>query len=155
MSTLPVQGQDYEFTIGLTDAVNAKRFVVDPTIASGDFQISKDDGALANLTNLPMVTPAGTTLVAIDLTAAEMDASKVVVIGIDQTVSPEWVDTMYSIDVPVGSSETAVNILEGDHDESNVEAIIYLKDTTDILVRKEITGSLLSSGIVITTREPS
>lgn len=68
-----------------------------PTIAAGDFKVSKDGGALANLTTLPSVEPAGSVLVTISLSATEMNADKVSVVWIDQTSPKEWADGMISI----------------------------------------------------------
>ena len=88
----PVKGEDFAFSVGLEDASNLGSFKASPTIAAGDFKISKDDGAYANLSNLPTVAPTGSTDVSILLTSAEMNADKVVVTAIDQTTPKEWAD---------------------------------------------------------------
>src|SRR3990170_1558256 len=63
-----------------------------PTLATGDVQISKDGGAFANITTLPTVTPASGTSVLVSLSAAEMQAKHVIVRFIDQTSPKEWED---------------------------------------------------------------
>ena len=88
----PVKGEDFAFSVGLEDMASVGSFKANPTIAAGDFKISKDDGAYANLTNLPTVAPASGTDVSIVLTSTEMNADKVVVTAIDQTTPKEWAD---------------------------------------------------------------
>lgn len=93
----PVKNEDFEFTVGLPDMASAGRFKSTPTLAAGDAKISKDEGALANLTTLPSVTPASSKLVLVELSATEMNADKVTVILSDQTDPPEWADVMITI----------------------------------------------------------
>lgn len=151
--TQPIKGVAYEFPpVELTDVFDPQFFLVNPTIEAGDFQISKDFGALANLNTLPVVDPPGSSSVKINLSATEMNADKIGVFGKDPT--EEWGDINMSIDVPESDSQSAVDILEGDRIESSVNYKIFKKGTTDILVDKDITGSLLRSDITITTLEP-
>lgn len=89
----PVKAAAYTFNIGLFDAF-APGFKQNPTLAAGDVKISKDNGAFVNVTTLPTVAPAAERVVKIDLSAAEMDADRVTVQFIDQTVPSEWQDTM-------------------------------------------------------------
>lgn len=63
-----------------------------PALVAGDVQISKDGGTYANITTLPVVTPAGGTSIRIDLSAAEMQAARIVVRFVDQTATKEWED---------------------------------------------------------------
>lgn len=151
--SIPVRNQPYTFTVALTNKLDPDTFLADPTIAVGDFKVKTDSGALANLANTPAVAPAGSPLVDISLTAAEMNGDKVNVLGSDTAAAPKWQDVHAFIDVPAGSVESVVDILDGDHDETNGRAIIYKKDTTDILVDKDITGSLLAPDVKVTTRE--
>lgn len=81
----------------LLDASDNLSFKANPTIAAGDFKISKDGGAFANLTNLPSVAPASGVAVKLDLTSTEMNADNVVIVGIDQTSPKEWADFILSI----------------------------------------------------------
>lgn len=93
----PNKNEDFEIHIALEDYANPGNFKDTPTIASGDFQVSKDGGAYANLTTLPAVEPAGTETVLIALSSTEMNADSVVVRGIDQTSPKEWADFILSI----------------------------------------------------------
>ncbi len=88
----PNKGEDFVIHIALEDAAIAGSFKANPTIASGDFKVSKDGGALADLATLPSVEPAGSVSVKIALSAAEMTADNVFIQAIDQTVTKEWND---------------------------------------------------------------
>lgn len=150
---LPKKGEAYEFFLSLVDALDAESFLANPTIAAGDFQISKDGGAFANLATLPVVEPSGSIGVKIFLSAEEMNADKVMVQGIDQAGN-EWFDIMSFIDIPSGNVDTAVDILEGDHDEAFNHITIFKKGTSEAVLNKDVGGSLLTPGVTITTREP-
>ncbi len=93
----PVKGEDFVIYIALQSATDPKSFVSNPTIAAGDFKVSKDGGALANLTTLPDVDPDSSVCVKVSLSATEMTADSVVVVGIDQTATKEWADFFLSI----------------------------------------------------------
>lgn len=93
----PVKGQDFVIYIALADMSNPGRVKADPTIAAGDFKVKKDAGSPANLTTLPAVDAAGECAVKITLSATEMTADVVTIIGIDQTSTPEWADFVLSI----------------------------------------------------------
>lgn len=73
-------------------------FKSNPALAAGDVQISKDGGAFANITTLPIVTPAAGTSVQVSLSATEMQAARVVVRFIDQTGPKEWEDLVLVIE---------------------------------------------------------
>ena len=148
----PVKGEQYDFSIGL-DSVLGSGFQTNPTIAAGDFQISLDGGGFANLSNLPSVVPAGSDAVRIIVSAVEGNSDKVVIVGKDQA-GDEWNDVFVFIDFPVANSQSAVDILEGDHVETKESMVINKKATTTALVNKKIIGSLLSSGVTIRTNEP-
>jgi hypothetical protein len=93
----PKRAQAFSFDVSLEDYVNPGQFKGTPTLAAGDFKVSKDNGALANLTTLPTNTPASSKMVQIDLSATEMTADKVTVICSDQTAPPEWADLVVTI----------------------------------------------------------
>ena len=92
----PKKNVAYEIYITLSSGGS---FVVNPTIAEGDFQVQKDDGAMVNLETTPVVTPAGGRLVRVSLSADEMNADKVNVIGVD-VAGAQWDDVHLEIDVP-------------------------------------------------------
>jgi hypothetical protein len=93
----PKRAEDFEIHIALEDYANPGNFKSTPTIAAGDFQISKDGAAYANLATLPVVEPASTHTVLIALSSTEMTADSVVVRAIDQTAPKEWSDFILSI----------------------------------------------------------
>lgn len=93
----PVKGEDFIIYIALEDSSSPGNFKVNPTIAAGDFRISKDGGTLNNLNTLPSVLPASSIWVKITISATEMDADNVAVQGIDQTSPKEWGDWALSI----------------------------------------------------------
>lgn len=82
--------------IALVDQSNTKVLKANPTIAAGDFKISKDGGAFANLTNLPTVTPASGTAVQLSLTSTEMNADNIVIACID-AAGAEWCDQFINL----------------------------------------------------------
>lgn len=88
----PVKNQDMIFYIQLQDMATPGRVKVNPTIAAGDFKISGDDGALANLATLPSVSPAGSSWVKITISQAEKNVDNLKVQAIDQTSPAEWAD---------------------------------------------------------------
>lgn len=83
--------------LALFSVANPGKFQVNPTLAAGDFKISKDGGAFTNLTNLPTVTPAGGVRIEISLTATEMTADRIAILGIDQAGN-EWGDVLHAFD---------------------------------------------------------
>lgn len=98
------------------------------------------------------VTPSSSTNIKISLSATEMTADKVVVYAKD-AAGTEWNEMRVFIDVPVSSSQSVLDILEGDHVETNVSLVINKKDTSTALINKTITGSLLTPSVTITTKE--
>jgi hypothetical protein len=93
----PKKNEDFETVITLSDMSVAGSFKANPTLASGDFKISKDGGSFANLATLPTVTPASGVGVVLALSSTEMNCDKLLVTGIDQTVPKEWADFALSI----------------------------------------------------------
>jgi len=93
----PVKNEDFVLYIALSDASDSLSFKASATIATGDFKVSKDGGAEANLTTIPAVTPAGGIGVKVTLSSTEMNADNVSIIGIDQTDPKEWGDFYLSI----------------------------------------------------------
>lgn len=92
----PKKGVAFSFVASVGSQATSGTFQIDPTIAAGDFKISKDGGALANLTNLPAVSPAGSSLISFALTLTEMNADNVTIQGKD-AAGAEWFDVTISI----------------------------------------------------------
>ena len=151
--SVPVKGVAYTFFTYLVSQAASNTFQVNPTISTGDFQISIDGAAFTNLSTTPTVNPAGSVGVLVSLSAAEMTGDKIQVVGLDAT-GAEWYDVAAFLDVPTGSEETVVDILEGDHEESRTTLKIFKKGTLVPVIDKVITGSLLKDGVVIQTDEP-
>lgn len=86
----------YIFYAALVSQANTKLNQVNPTIASGDFKVSIDGGALANLGTLPAVTPAGSTMVKFTLSTTEMAGANATVVCID-AAGAEWCDAVFNI----------------------------------------------------------
>ena len=97
----PVKNEDFVIYVALADQFAGGSFKSNPTIAAGDWKISKDGGALTDLTTLPTVTPAASVMVKIQLSATEMNADVVSIVGIDQTSPKEWADFVLSIPTTV------------------------------------------------------
>ena len=93
----PVKGEDFVCYITLRDMTASGTLRANPTIAAGDFKVSKDGGTLNNLNTLPTVEPTSSAMVKITLSATEMTADNVTVIGIDQTDPKEWADFSLNI----------------------------------------------------------
>ncbi len=86
---MPVKGVAYSFAIYLTDQSNRYTFKSAPTLATGDFQISKDGGVFANLATLPTVEPTGGSRVKVSLSATEMAADILDILAVD-AAGAEW-----------------------------------------------------------------
>lgn len=101
----PRQNVAYTFSRCLFSTVDGQ-FVTNPTIAAGDFVLYQDNVLVGNLTNLPTVAPAGSTLVQFSLTASEMNASRIDIIGQDQAGN-EWGDIHEEIHTLSAAQEAA------------------------------------------------
>ncbi len=93
----PVKNEEFLFYIALEDYANPGSFKSSPTIASGDFQVSKDGGSFNSLSTLPSVAPASSEMILITLSSTEMNADNVVIRCKDQTAPPEWSPRIISI----------------------------------------------------------
>jgi hypothetical protein len=88
----PKKNQAFSFTAGLDDMAVVGSLKSTPTLASGDFKVDKDGGGFNNLATLPTVTPSSNVAVLFSLSATEMNADIVTIIGVDQTTPKEWAD---------------------------------------------------------------
>ena len=104
-SIFPVKGVAFTFYVALLSKADPKIFQAAPTLAAGDVKVSIDGGALANLATLPVVTPAGSKLVKVSLSAAEMNGDQICVVFSDQ-LGNEWCDWTEMI-YPLSSSLAA------------------------------------------------
>ena len=99
----PKKNIAYNFTIMLTSASTPGKFVVDPPISAGDFQISIDNGVFADLATLPAVSPVGSRSVKIDLSTDEMNGAKITIVGSDPDNT--WDDIEIFIDTPIANED--------------------------------------------------
>jgi len=148
MATLPLQNQIYIFYVALVDVTDHDVWVINPTIAVGDFQVSVDGAAFVNLSTLPIVEPAGSRTVKISLSASEMNGEKVNIQGIDIS-DDEWQQILITLDVPTDNVETISDLEKGDRIETKNRLLINKAGTTETLLDKKITGSLLPDNVVV------
>ncbi len=90
---IPIRAAAFTFEVsGFYSQADPTIFQVAPTIAAGDFWISKDGGGWNALTNTPTVITAGSvdTMVQFVLTATEMTADRVAVKWVD-AAGAEWI----------------------------------------------------------------
>lgn len=92
----PKLNQSFTDYMIVEDSLNPGKAKVNPTIAAGDFQVSGNGAAFANLTNLPTKLPASSEMVQIILTAAEMNFSRVVVRARD-VAGGEWEEAFITL----------------------------------------------------------
>lgn len=85
---------------------------VNPTIASGDFQFSKDESALANLGTLPSVAPASSKQVRLVISATEAECTRLMVYGAD-AAGAEWDDDGWVFHTVLGEGGLAGKITSG------------------------------------------
>ena len=92
----PKKGVQYIFYAGLPSRGTTGTFQSNPTIAAGDFKVSIDGGALANLATLPAVTPASSKMVKFTLSTSEMNGDNVTIVASD-AAGAEWNDLVINI----------------------------------------------------------
>ena len=92
---IPKNGVAYIFYGCLVSQADTKLFKSAPTLAAGDFKVSTDGGAFANLATLPTNTP-GTFSVKFSLSASEMTGDNILVVASD-AAGAEWCDQAWNI----------------------------------------------------------
>jgi hypothetical protein len=93
-------------------AASGADFQSNPTLATGDFKISKDGGAWANLATLPTVSPASSVQVIVQLSAAEAECTTAVVAAID-TATKQWKDNAWAVHTPLAEGGLCGKITSG------------------------------------------
>jgi len=153
----PKRGVAYDFPIALVDSSDTGSFKASPTLAIGDFKISKDDGAYTNLATLPTNVPAGSINVKIVLSATEMTADKITIQCID-AAGAEWDDVLIFIDATIANvddvvrSTTPANTLDvdasGDVTAENIDTAL---DTAipELAVAIPATTPTIRTGIML------
>lgn len=92
----PKKNTQFIFYVALQSQSNGNIMQSSPTIAAGDFKVSIDGGALANLATLPAVTPASSKMVKITLSTSEMNGDNITVVCSDAS-GAEWRDLVINI----------------------------------------------------------
>jgi len=111
---LPKINTAFIFYTSLVSQADTKVFKSVPTLAAGDFKISIDGGAFANLATLPTNTP-GTFGVKVSLSAGEMNGANILVVAHD-AAGAEWCDQCWNIQTStIGMAEMATFITEMDY----------------------------------------
>ncbi len=148
--TAPQIGVAYTFTIGLVDSANRPQFKVNPTLATGDFKISKDGGALTNLATLPTPVPAGSELVNVALSASEMTFTDYAnVVGRD-AAGAEWDDVIVTIAPADGTVQVDVTRITG-----NVQAADRISRSTRAIVFGVVGVGSSATSIVTSSLDPA
>ncbi len=82
---------EYITYVSLASQSDANVFQANPTLAAGDVKVSTDGGSEANITTLPVVTPASSKWVKVTLSASEMNGDNIAVMFSD-AAGDEWKD---------------------------------------------------------------
>ena len=107
VSSPPKKNAAHTFGVGLLSRANPDVFQTNPTLAAGDVKVSIDFGAFANLTTLPVVTPAGSEQVKVDLSAAEMNGNKIGILFRD-AAGAEWSDLYIELETVAAQMDDLV-----------------------------------------------
>lgn len=135
----PKRGVAYTTYVALVDQSNTKLHKISPTLAVGDWKVSKDGGALTNLATLPVVEPAGSVMVKIVLSASEMTADHVTVVGID-AAGAEWASLVLDM-------ATVANQLDDLATQSSVNTVDDFLDTEIADIQSRLPAVLVSGRI--------
>jgi hypothetical protein len=100
----PIKNSQWSFVVSLISVGGAPSIHTAPTLAAGDFQVSTDLAAFANLGTLPVVSPANSGQVRFVLTAAEMNGDVIGIKCTDQTAPKDWHDCFVQINTTTSSS---------------------------------------------------
>jgi len=93
MANVPVAGESHTFTLSLLSRADGQ-VLLNPTIEVADVLISTDGGTLNVLSTLPVVTPANSGIVEVNLTSNEVGNDHFTVIFSDFS-GAEWKTTYY------------------------------------------------------------
>lgn len=116
LNSPPIKNAQFVFEMSLTDTSDTNVFVTSPTIEAGDVTVYQDGALDGNIDSLPSEIGSSGVLT-VTLSAAEMNADRVVVRFHDQTASEEWQDALITI-------RTVLATTVSDFDESTDEVDI-------------------------------
>lgn len=100
----PKKNSAFTFSLSLVETAARPNFKANPTLATGDFKVSIDDGAFNNLATLPTVSPASGRNVKVVLSASEMNGDRIVVQAVD-AAGAEWDEVMVTIQTSVNTTD--------------------------------------------------
>ena len=155
----PKKNVAFTFDLSLVDSANRPQFKVNPTLETGDFKISTDEGALVPLATLPAVSPAGSRNVKVVLNTSEMNGDRMLFQAVD-AAGAEWDEVIVEInttEVTVDDlvrSTTPANALdvsatgEAGLDFSNIKDAAGAHTLTNITVP---TVTSVTNGVTVTT----
>ena len=137
----PQKNVAFTFDIALIDTDNQPDFKANPTIATGDFKVSIDNGSLANLGTDPVVAPSSSRIVKVVMAQAEMNGDRIAIVGVDAS-GAEWDDVMITINTTASTidtikAETALivtdtNELQGDDVPGLIATLDAVVDTVKV-----------------------
>lgn len=135
------------FYLPLVSTANRPDFQSNPTLAAGDVKVSKDGGALANITSLPTVSPASSVQVKVSLSATEMDADVTTVIFID-AAGNEWDDVL--VEIPTAAQQIDDLANPGDEMALINDAITSAKIAANAIGASEIADDAITAAKIAT-----
>lgn len=135
----PKKNTQYIFYISLASQTSAVIMQSSPTIAAGDFKVSIDGGALANLGTLPVVTPAASKMVKVTLSTSEMNGDNITFVASD-AAGAEWRDLVINI-------QTTAQQLDDLATQTSVNTIDDFIDTEIADIQARLPAALVSGRI--------
>ncbi len=124
---IPLKNAEYIIFTSLVDSTARPDFKSSPTLAAGDFKVSTDGGALANLATLPTVTPAASVMVKITLSASEMNGDNVTMVAIDAAGS-EWDDLVINVHTSEDIYQSKTILIDDDTGTTDRYTSVWFKN---------------------------
>lgn len=167
-SNFPVYGVEYVFYVALQSQSASATYQANPTLAAGDVTVSKDGGADANLTTLPVATPASGKRLKVTVSATEMQADDVSILFSD-AAGAEWADLhidLQPIRIPYSTVDNATvtptttvfdtDLTEATDDHFNDLYVYFLTGSNSGLSRKisDYDGTVDVGKITVATALP-
>jgi len=149
----PKINTEYIFYVSLVSQADTKLFQANPTIAAGDFKVSTDGAAEANLTTLPVVTPAASKRVKITVSTTEMNGDNVSITASD-AAGAEWSDLTVNIQTSAQQIDDLSSQATQDTIDTNVDSILVDTGTTipaQITALNDVAATDIVSAGAITT----
>ena len=144
---IPKSGVAYIFYGSLVSQADTKLFKSAPTLAAGDFKVSIDGGAFANLATLPTNTP-GTFSVKFSMSAAEMTGDNILVVASD-AAGAEWCDQCWNIQTSArGIADLAFPVTSGRGIAVDASNLVAVPTTQKVDVETIKTNPVVNAGTI-------